>query len=85
MNSFHLLAHRAQRTWENGIKFVSNLGFLEYNFYIVPSETINVLHLPKIIVISKALVEDFDDPDVLAGYVLAQIQREVKSTLWTSS
>ena len=61
-------------------KFVSNLGFLEYNFYIVPSETINVLHLPgKIIVISKALVEDFDDPDVLAGYVLAQIQREAKS------
>jgi len=61
-------------------KFVSNLGFLEYTFYIVPGETINVLHLPgKIIVISKALVEDFDDPDVLAGYVLAQIQREAKS------
>ena len=61
-------------------KFVSNLGFLEYTFYIVPSETIDVLHLPgKIILISKALVEDFDDPDVLAGYVLAQIQREAKS------
>ena len=61
-------------------KFVSNLGFLEYTFYIVPSETIDVLHLPgKIILISKALVEDFDDPDVLAGYVLAQIQRETKS------
>ena len=61
-------------------KFSSNLGLLEYRFYIVPSETIDAIHLPgKIIVISKALVEDFDDPDVVAGYVLAQIQREAKS------
>ena len=53
---------------------------IEYTFYIVPSETIEAIHLPgKIIVISKALVEDFEDPDVLAGYVLAQIQREAKS------
>ena len=61
-------------------KFISNLGLIEYTFYVVPSETIEAIHLPgKIIVISKALVEDFDDPDVLAGYVLAQIQREAKS------
>lgn len=61
-------------------KFSSNLGLVEYSFYIVPSETIEAIHLPgKIIVISKALVEDFDDPDVVAGHILAQIQREAKS------
>ena len=61
-------------------KFSSNLSLEEYSFYIVPSETIEAIHLPgKIIVVSKALVEDFDDPDVLAGHILAQIQREAKS------
>ena len=61
-------------------KFSSNLGLEEYSFHIVPSETIEAIHLPgKIIVVSKALVEDFDDPDVLAGHILAQIQREAKS------